>query len=81
MVVIRGADEQTSSGLLVDSVLGIRSFPLDAIRNTTIGIEERLVPFIEGIARSDGDLLAVLQPDRLFDPVEAEPTEILETTT
>ncbi|HSL21000.1 MAG TPA: chemotaxis protein CheW [Vicinamibacterales bacterium] len=66
LIVVRLADEDFSTGLLVDAVDQIASVPCDEVRPPTGPLEGALAPFLTGVTGTGDRLVAVLDLDRLL---------------
>jgi purine-binding chemotaxis protein CheW len=66
MLVARSTTEDTTTGLLVDRVRQISKLPVRQIAAPTSPLEDRVTPYLRGVAEHAGRLLVVLDLDRLL---------------
>ncbi len=59
--------EEISAGLIVDEILGMKHFRVDAYSEEREGVPPPLSPFVPGTFLHDGEYWALLRPDALFD--------------
>src|SRR5262249_10077058 len=66
MMVVRASSHDLVTGLIVDQVRGIRSLPEQGIAAPSTPVEDRVAPYLRGVAEADGRLLVLLDLDRLL---------------
>jgi purine-binding chemotaxis protein CheW len=66
MLVAKTLQEDSSVGLIVDSVSGIRYLRADQIGEPTASIEKQTAAYVRGTYDLDGRLLVVLDLERLL---------------
>ena len=66
LIVCRARSGELTTGLLVDRVRGIRALAADALRPPPSVVDDRLAPYVNGVAEYDGRLLVSLDMDRLL---------------
>jgi purine-binding chemotaxis protein CheW len=66
MLVAQAYQGQLTTGLIVDRVSGIWYLPVDQIGAPAAPIEDRVTPYLHGVYEHDGQLLVVLDLDRLL---------------
>ena len=66
LLVVRDLGEEAAAGLLADEVHGIVDLPVGAMRPPAAPIENRLAPFLTGVAEHGERLVSVLDLEKLF---------------
>jgi uncharacterized repeat protein (TIGR01451 family) len=66
LLVVRDRQENTTAGLLVDGVRGMRRLPPQRFRPAATPFQNRLAPYLGGVTDFEGRLLAVLDLDQLL---------------
>lgn len=66
MVVAQARNEELTTGLIVDQVSGIRHLDVGRISEPTAPIDDQVAPYLRGVYEHDGQLLVVLDFDRLL---------------
>lgn len=66
LLVVRDLGEEVAAGLLADEVHGIVDLPVGAMRPPAAPIEDRLAPFLTGVAEHGERLVSVLDLEKLF---------------
>ena len=66
MLVARDRDDQVVVGLLVDRVSAIRYLPTSRIEEPTAPLEDRVAPYLRGVIDHEGQMLVVLDFDKLL---------------
>jgi purine-binding chemotaxis protein CheW len=66
MLVCRARTGELTTGLLVDRVHGIRALSEQAVVPPPSGVDQRVAPYLRGVADHDGRLLVYLDMDRLL---------------
>jgi chemotaxis signal transduction protein len=66
LLVVRNRGADRTTGLVVDRVTGVRSLPPDPLAAPAAS-DERLAPYLRGVAVAEGRPLPVLDPDLLLE--------------
>lgn len=66
LLVIKSHRSEVTTSLVVDRVIGLRSFPADAVTEPAAPIETNVAPFLAGVVEHEEGLLAVLNVERLI---------------
>jgi purine-binding chemotaxis protein CheW len=66
LLVVRSTDGETTTGLLVDRIRGIRALPAGRLTTSTASLRDPVAAYLRGVADLDGRLLAFLDLDRLL---------------
>jgi purine-binding chemotaxis protein CheW len=66
LLVVRSRSGDMATGLLVEKVKGIRSISEKGIMAPASTFENRLTPYLRGLAENDGRLLVLLDLDKLL---------------
>lgn len=66
ILVAKSLEQDVVAGLVVDAVVGMRNLPSDQIRQPTSAMDDPVSPFLRGVCEQDGQLLAVIDLERLF---------------
>jgi purine-binding chemotaxis protein CheW len=66
MLVAQASQGELTTGLIVDKVTGIRYLNVEQIGEPTAAIEDQIAPYLLGVYKHDGNLLVVLDLDKLL---------------
>lgn len=66
LLVIKSHASEVTTSLIVDRVIGLRSFPSNAVTNTSAPVETNVARFLSGVVEHEEGLLAVLNVERLL---------------
>lgn len=66
IMVLRTADNQLSTAMLVDRIRGLRQLPKDRITQPTAPIHAGVIPYMRGIIEHDGRLIVLIDVERLL---------------
>jgi purine-binding chemotaxis protein CheW len=77
MLVVHHPEDNLTTGLIVDRVLGITRLRLDAIREPSAPVAGPVAPYLRGVAEHARGLLVVLDLDRLLRSSEMRQFELV----
>ncbi|MFL5243932.1 MAG: chemotaxis protein CheW [Gemmataceae bacterium] len=77
LLVVRSRWGDMATGLLVEKVKGIRSISEKGIMAPASTFENRLTPYLRGVAENDGRLLVLLDLDKLLLSAEMRQVELV----
>ncbi len=66
MLVARSNDGEVSSCVVVDQVRGIRYLNMDQLEQPTLTVTDLIAEFIDGVCNNEGQVLTVLDFDRML---------------
>ncbi|HEY7545835.1 MAG TPA: chemotaxis protein CheW, partial [Blastocatellia bacterium] len=70
MIVSQTVDGEITTGIIVDSVVGMETVDMARVQEIKTGDENRLTPFLKGVRQSDDGLVSIIDLEALLRSLE-----------